>query len=134
MLEVFGSLFLVFVNGVVDGEDILWVQTLLDALVHVVINLAESLIHESLSQFADAVVVGDAAAVLEHGRSRPVLDIFVDVTYFFFWVLVVSNRKVNVNRCARFIQLCDTEAHKHVLAVLTVEFARLVNCFLDILA
>ena len=103
MLEVFGSLFFVFVNGVVDGEDILWVQTLLDAPVHVVINLAESLIHESLSQFADAVVVGDAAAVLEHGRSRPVLDIFVDVTHFFFWVLVVSNRKVNVNRCARFI-------------------------------
>lgn len=134
MGEVLGPLFLVFVDSVVDRKNILGVQALLDALVHVVVQFAKSLIHESFSQFSNAVVVRDAASVLEDGLSRLVLDVFVDVHDFVFWVLVVPNRKVNINRCTSFIKLRDPETDKHVFPILTVRFTRFENGLFDIFA
>ena len=66
MSKILRFLLLIFVNGVIHGEDILRIQALLDALIHIIIEIAECLVHETLAKFADAVVVGDAAAVLEN--------------------------------------------------------------------
>lgn len=134
MLKVLGPLFLVFVDGIIDRENIPRIQTLLNTLIHVIVQLAEGLSHESLSQFSDAVVVRNAATVFEDGLAGLVLDVFVDVDDFVLGVLVVSDRKVHVNRRTRFIKLRDPEAHKHVFPILTVGLARFENGLFDIFA
>ena len=67
--EVELFLFFVFINRVVNSEDVLGVQALLQTLEHLVIQLVISLVHESFSEFADAMMMRNATTVLEHGVS-----------------------------------------------------------------
>ena len=67
------------VNRVVDGEDVLGVETLLHAGHKVYRGFRQDLLHKSLSDLADAVMMGETAADLEDLVSALVLDLLVDV-------------------------------------------------------
>ena len=118
--EVELFLFFVLIYCVVDSEDVFRVQALLQTFVHLVIQLVISLVHESFSEFADAMMMRNATTVLEHGVSRLILDILVNFNDLFLWVLIIPDREVNINRSTRLIQLRHTEAAKHISSVLTM--------------
>lgn len=84
------SLLLILINGVVDREDVLGIKSLFDAFVKFVVQRAHSLVHESLSQLADTVVMGDTATILENSGARQVFDVFIDIDGLVFRVLVIQ--------------------------------------------
>jgi len=134
VLKVFLFLFLVFIHQVINSEDVLGIDALLHTLEKIFVELAICLLHESLSQFANSVMVGNASSVFEYSRSRLVLDVLVNFDNLFFRVFIVTDGKVDVNGGTSLVQLRDSEADEHVISVLTMELARLVNCFFNILA
>jgi hypothetical protein len=62
-LEVLLLLLLRPVDSVIHSENVLGVDVVLDVLHEVDSHLGKSLLHESLSDFSNAVVVRDAASV-----------------------------------------------------------------------
>ena len=69
------------------------VQVGLDALEHVIVQVSHGLIHEPLSQLPNSMMVRDAPTVLEHGGTRPVLNVLIDVDDFLRWILVVQEAR-----------------------------------------
>ena len=113
-LEIF--LFLVgkTIDGVVDGEDILGIEGLLHLLHEVEGRVRVDLLHESLADFADAVMMRKTATLLDDFVSAFVLDFFVNMYDLLFWDVGVGIvvTEIDIDGGSGLIDLGHTEGYE----------------------
>jgi hypothetical protein len=99
------------------------------------IDVGETLLHESLSQLANSVVVGDAPTLSEHFVSSFNFYFFVDVAYFLDGKVLIFDTKVDVDSSTCFVELSHSEANPHALdCLISILYACIVDSLLDVLA
>ena len=63
------SLVVRLVYRIIDTEDVIWVEGFFEALQSGLVKRGGRFVHESLSQFANSVVMGDGASEIHHSFS-----------------------------------------------------------------
>lgn len=120
MLEILSPLLVILINCIVHSKDILWVHTFLDAFEHIIVELRVGQLHKSLSEFTDAMMVRDAAPILENCLPGAVFDILVNVYDFFDGIFIVVDGEVDIDGGTSLVELGHSEAYKHFISLLAV--------------
>ena len=102
------------IDGVVDCEDVIGVEGLLHLLHEVEGGVRVDLLHESLADLADAVMVRKTAALLDDFVSAFILDFFVNMHDLIFWDVGVGIvvTEIDIYGSSGFIDLGHTEGYK----------------------
>ena len=63
----------------------------------------------------------NTSAVFENTFSRPVLNVFINITNLILRETFIFHCEIDVNGCPSFIQLCDSKTNKNVFLRLAVQ-------------
>ena len=116
-LEFFLFLVRKTIDGVVNGEDVLGIEGLLHLLHEVEGRVRVDLLHESLADLADAVMVRKTAALLDNFVPAFVLDFFVNMDDLIFWDVGVGIvvTEIDIYGGSGLIDLGHTEGYEEAV-------------------
>ena len=119
------------INGVVDGEDVIWIKGFLHLLHKVEGGIWKDLLHESLADLANTMMVRQAAALLENLITALILNFLVDVDDLFSWDVRVSIvvTEVDIYSSTSLIDLGNTEGYEEAILLDTTVRASLDESF-----
>lgn len=105
------------IDGVVNGEDVLGIQGLLHLLHKVEGRVRVDLLHESLADLADAVMVRKTATLLDDFVSAFVLDFFVNMHNLIFRDVGVGIvvTEIDIDCGSGLIDLGHTEGYEEAI-------------------
>ena len=63
----------------------------------------------------------NTSAVFENTFSRPVLNVFINITNLVLWKIFIFHCEIDVNSGPSFIELCDSKTNKNILLALAVQ-------------